>query len=261
MSRFSFKHFQYLKDCPLQQKIQCHWTRTTTSTNDNLKEYIRKNLLNSPYALLARHQTSGRGTKGKSWSSQHEALMFSVAYPLSTQKYLSMIPLIVGFSILKTLAKLNIPLQLKWPNDLLLNQGKLGGILCEVIRNYCVIGVGINLEQPTLPYTTQGWPVSSLQNIGRHIALDSPECAALWHDILEDLLFYLEYFSHLNTISHFVSQWNQCDYLYQKDITFTVSTSSTVHIGKSLGINHRGRYQIFTSQGVESFHDISILPF
>lgn len=256
---FEFQHFHFLKRLVLPRPIQFHWVEQTTSTNDDLKNFTRTHNIQIPYALLAKRQTAGRGTKGKTWCSQQEALMFSLAYPLKYQHNLSLLPLLTGLSVLQTLAQHQIPLQLKWPNDLFYAQAKLGGILCEITRNVCIIGIGINITLPPISITTQGWPITSLQEAGYPHNYYSPEIAHLWFDLVFDLVTQLDNLPHIS-ISEFITKWNQADLLYQKPLRFSVANTDSNQLGIGQGINTLGRYQILTKQGIQSFHDITIFP-
>ena len=113
--------------------------------------------------LVAEQQTAGRGRLGRPWRSAAGAsLTFSLGLPLRPADW-SGLSLAVGLSLAESLAPAtdSAPtLQLKWPNDLWLNQCKLGGILVETAswgdQRYVVIGVGLNVTQPAedLPTTT-----------------------------------------------------------------------------------------------------------
>lgn len=124
----------------------------TQSTNQYLIDSIRN--LKSGDVCLAEYQKKGRGTYGKNWYS-----------PFGYNLYLSMywrfskgisnilsISLITGIVIAETINKLtNSNILIKWPNDLILNKKKIGGILIESINkkniNHTIIGIGINIKK------------------------------------------------------------------------------------------------------------------
>lgn len=105
--------------------------------------------------LVAEHQNAGRGRLGRQWQSQAGAsLTFSLGLPLKPANW-SGLSLAVGVSLAESLEPTNgqpPALQLKWPNDLWLEQRKLGGILVETAnwgdQRYVVIGVGLNVALP-----------------------------------------------------------------------------------------------------------------
>jgi BirA family biotin operon repressor/biotin-[acetyl-CoA-carboxylase] ligase len=117
--------------------------------------------------LVAEHQNAGRGRLGRQWQSQAGAsLTFSLGLPLQPANW-SGLSLAVGVSLAESLEPANgkpPTLQLKWPNDLWLGQRKLGGILVETAswgdQRYVVIGVGLNVMQPTEDFSATASPTS-----------------------------------------------------------------------------------------------------
>jgi BirA family biotin operon repressor/biotin-[acetyl-CoA-carboxylase] ligase len=105
--------------------------------------------------LVAEQQNAGRGRMGRHWHSAAGAgLTFSLGLPLQPADW-SGLSLAVGVSLAESLEPATgqrPALQLKWPNDLWLNQRKLGGILVETAswgaQRYVVIGVGLNVLPP-----------------------------------------------------------------------------------------------------------------
>ena len=107
-----------------------------------------------PIAVIALQQTAGKGQWGRSWQSSLGGLYLSVAInvdiPLDQSFHLIMTS---AWGIAKILRIYNIPIFLKWPNDLILRNHKLGGIKIETRTNKetiksAVIGVGINWNNP-----------------------------------------------------------------------------------------------------------------
>jgi len=103
-----------------------------------------------PCLLVAEHQSHGRGRQGRSWHSTAGAsLTFSISLPLEVADW-SGLSLVVGTAIAEALDPHGDRLRLKWPNDLWLDQRKLGGILIETVPagnlRMAVIGVGLNIS-------------------------------------------------------------------------------------------------------------------
>jgi len=107
-----------------------------------------------PRALLGEVQTAGRGRRGRRWvSAPGDSLCLSLrwasARPLAAQGPL---PLVAGLACAEALRGLGAPVQVKWPNDLVVAAGKLGGLLVEARGegngSIAVLGVGINLRLP-----------------------------------------------------------------------------------------------------------------
>lgn len=103
-----------------------------------------------PCLLIAEHQTHGRGRQGRSWHSTAGAsLTFSLSLPLEVADW-SGLSLVVGTALAEGLDPDGGRLRLKWPNDLWLDDRKLGGILIETVpagqSRMAVVGVGLNIS-------------------------------------------------------------------------------------------------------------------
>ena len=116
------------------------------STNDILDD----DTTTRDRVLIARHQTGGRGRQGRSWETVDGALCFSVlhAFPLEVPPALA---LWAGIALIERLREMGLGQPcLNWPNDLMYDSAKFGGILTECrIRGgqtRCVVGVGVNVE-------------------------------------------------------------------------------------------------------------------
>jgi BirA family biotin operon repressor/biotin-[acetyl-CoA-carboxylase] ligase len=106
--------------------------------------------------LVARRQTAGRGRQGREWFDGAGNLMGSTAVLLGEggppPASLSFVAaLAVRDAVAEVLCE-GESLALKWPNDVLLDGGKLSGILLEMVRGAIVVGIGVNLAHaPQLP--------------------------------------------------------------------------------------------------------------
>ena len=125
---------------------------TINSTNTFLLDNC-KNIPNGT-VVIANHQTEGRGRIGRNWvNEKDENLMFSVLFTNFKNNQLSLLPLITGLAVVNSIKKIydNIQVDIKWPNDIIINSKKISGILCEsrISSNsvYAVLGIGVNLCQ------------------------------------------------------------------------------------------------------------------
>lgn len=103
------------------------------------------------FLLRADVQESGRGSKGRRWESGKGGLYYSLKFPEKVFDRPSPVLLLGACSVWKdTLGdlfpSLRSRLSLKWPNDLLLSNKKLGGFIGEKISEYFYLGVGINVN-------------------------------------------------------------------------------------------------------------------
>jgi len=129
-----------------------HLTRVT-STMDVARSWAGEGRCAPPFWILADEQTAGRGRQGRRWHSSpgnlHATGVFATARPLNE---LPSLALVAGLAVLDTLVPLLMQperIRLKWPNDVLLTERKLAGILCESERldgqTLVLVGIGVNL--------------------------------------------------------------------------------------------------------------------
>jgi BirA family biotin operon repressor/biotin-[acetyl-CoA-carboxylase] ligase len=128
----------------------------TGSTNADLLEQARAGAAEG-LVLVAEVQTAGRGRLGRSWSAPPGAgLIFSVLLRPSEvpPTRLGWLPLLTGVTVATAVRdQAGLPASLKWPNDVLVGERKLAGILAEAHGDAVVVGVGLNvtLSQAGLP--------------------------------------------------------------------------------------------------------------
>jgi BirA family biotin operon repressor/biotin-[acetyl-CoA-carboxylase] ligase len=104
-------------------------------------------------SFLAVSQWAGRGHKGRRWRSPEGNLFVSFVGP-PFQRDLGIFPSVLfGFIVVQSLRFLGVRTSLKWPNDLIFNDAKLGGILIQERPEQFLVGIGINLR--TLPQEAQ----------------------------------------------------------------------------------------------------------
>ena len=118
----------------------------------NTQEYALSELLSEPILVISYSQEKGKGTSNKTWLNADQALACSLAVKQEDIKLQnSLIPLLSGYVFTEVLKDIN--LRLKWPNDIILNNLKVGGILVEKSGNNICIGMGINYfwEKPAIP--------------------------------------------------------------------------------------------------------------
>lgn len=125
--------------------------KVVPSTNTWLKEKTPPVLCESVRAVS---QISGQGRRGRTWFSGEagENLAFSMVVP-HEQRSPMLVPLRAALALQRAL-KDYLPIQIKWPNDLVRSGKKLGGVLSEshpTLRNAAIVGVGLNVHARTFP--------------------------------------------------------------------------------------------------------------
>lgn len=139
----------------------------TESTNNYAMQLIDGNTAQHGMTITARSQTHGKGQRGRVWADEpgNSLLMSVIVQPVHSLSQQFLFNAAISVAIAKVLQNIaaEMPVYIKWPNDLILNDKKAGGILIEnVLRganwSYSVIGIGINVLQlhfpPELPHAT-----------------------------------------------------------------------------------------------------------
>ena len=123
----------------------------TQSTNNDLKSEIRKSAEPVFAVIRADKQAGGRGRLGRTFISPDGGLYFSASFPLcGKETNIPFLTLLAGLAASEAIDELtNSETRIKWPNDIYLEDKKLGGILCELVSgtSLCaVVGIGINID-------------------------------------------------------------------------------------------------------------------
>jgi BirA family transcriptional regulator, biotin operon repressor / biotin---[acetyl-CoA-carboxylase] ligase len=97
-----------------------------------------------PILVTAARQLRGRGRSGRKWVHAERAVAASLSLALDWEPHrLGVVPLVAGLA-----AADSFPVALKWPNDLMRDRAKVGGILVEFADGVVVVGIGVNLFWP-----------------------------------------------------------------------------------------------------------------
>ena len=128
----------------------------TASTQSDLVARVRAGDARAGDVIAAEYQSGGRGRLKRTFDApKSSALLFSIYIePQRNRDDWGWIPLIAGVSVAQILSQFNA--QVKWPNDILIDNKKVAGLITEVIGNGVVIGIGINvaMEPAELPVPT-----------------------------------------------------------------------------------------------------------
>lgn len=126
-----------------------YYFKTLTSTNNQARELAKKNKNN--LVIIAEKQRKGRGRFGRKWSSGLGGLYMTILIKESNLDNVKYLTFIAAVSVTKTIKKFtNLNAKVKWPNDVLVNNKKICGILTEIVsgkENYVLIGIGVNVNQ------------------------------------------------------------------------------------------------------------------
>ncbi|MCR4509491.1 bifunctional biotin--[acetyl-CoA-carboxylase] ligase/biotin operon repressor BirA [Pseudomonas sp. 32.2.56] len=139
-----------------------------------------------PFYVLAERQTSGRGRRGRSWVSPFgENIYYSLVLRIDGgMRQLEGMSLAVGLALLQVVRDCGVSSAgLKWPNDVLVGERKLAGILLELSGDpadvcHVVIGIGLNVNMLAAEVGAIGQPWTSMRmELGRQLDRNDLVCA------------------------------------------------------------------------------------
>lgn len=223
------------------------------STNTLLLERAAQGAL-SGSVIVADRQTAGRGSRGRSWlASPESSLTFSVLWRFDGGlERLSGLSLAVGVAVVHALEVCAAAgVKLKWPNDILYGDAKLGGILVELQcapgSALAVIGIGLNLRLPDEFGTANGFsmPPAALDQILAPL----PERHALFAQLLIELAHVFDRFSE-GGFSALRKQW-QARHAWQDRPVRLLRDGRVEKEGICRGADTDGALLVQTADGVE----------
>ena len=126
----------------------------TFDTLDSTNSYLKRNgkYLDHFTVVQANHQEQGKGRLGRSWQDQGNSLLFSILLKEKIEpERVPLLSLLAGASVVLTLEHYGLTPLVKWPNDTLVSEKKISGILTEAVSEgediFYIVGIGINLNQ------------------------------------------------------------------------------------------------------------------
>ena len=144
------------------------------STNLEARRLIESGSIKSKSVIFAYQQTAGQGSRGRKWRSDKSGnLLATYIFPIEkdwpVKNYLALYPVSLSvYAFIFDLLETPQNIQIKWPNDLLLNEEKIGGMLHEIVdyngQFFFIAGIGLNIAWH--PEQTDNFPATSL---ARHL--------------------------------------------------------------------------------------------
>jgi BirA family biotin operon repressor/biotin-[acetyl-CoA-carboxylase] ligase len=218
----------------------------------------------SSEALLAEYQTAGRGRRGRSWvAPPGGSICLSLSWMFrEVPRDLGALGLVAGVCALRALSHLGVErVRLKWPNDLLVDDRKLGGILIELRAESSgpacvVIGIGLNVALgATLleKIATMGLAPIDLAAAGLKEPARNGVAAGLISSFVAGLLEF-----ERDGLKPFVREWMEADALRGRPVTVTAAESFAKGVAR--GIDLDGALLVETPQGLLRFisGDVSV---
>ena len=193
----------------------------------------------APFVILAERQTAGRGRRGRKWVSPFaENIYYSLVLRMDGgMRQLEGLSLVVGLAVLNALRAVGVSdAGLKWPNDVLVSNKKIAGILLELVGDpadvcHVVLGIGINVNMRVASEVDQAWTSVFLES---GVATNRNELVSKLSDSLRMYLKRHE----LSGFSAIQSEWEQ-NHLWQGREVSLIAGVHQVN-GTVMGIDRQG---------------------
>jgi BirA family biotin operon repressor/biotin-[acetyl-CoA-carboxylase] ligase len=225
------------------------------STNDFLKDLVRQQNVENFTVVTAENQTKGKGQMGAVWNSEiGKNLIMSVLVKdfLFNSKDVFNLNIAVSLAVINSLENVQIPnLSIKWPNDIMSGNKKIGGILIENSFKSnnsidSIIGIGLNVNQIYFENLPQA---SSLALITNAI-FDKDE---LLHFIIDNLKSILKSWK----IEASILTENYSNLLFNKDILMPFQKlDQSIFMGRIIGVSSNGQLKILSDKGLPLDFDV-----
>ena len=218
----------------------------TDSTNTQAKSLGEGDAPNGTL-VVAGKQESGRGRRGRSFESPAGTGIFMTLLlrPEIEPQNASMLTLVSALAVAKGIEHMvDLPVQIKWPNDIVINGKKVCGILTEMSAqmdyvNYIVIGIGINVSNEEFPEEIKDVATSIYLESGKHV-----NRAMLIEKIWEEFEDYYELYEKTQDLSSLVKEYDS--YLVNRGQKVRVLDPKEPYEGKAMGITDRGELIVDT---------------
>jgi len=233
------------------------------STNSYLQRFGDPNL-GKANVCIAEQQSAGKGRHGKSWKSIFGgSLLYSISwmFPQMPRDF-SALTLAVGVEVQETLADLGFRnVQLKWPNDLLVENAKLGGILLEVAQRkegiQLVCGVGMNILHG-IDASEVEQKLVSLQDILPENKKTEEICRNYLAAKITDRLIALFRIYPSKGFTLWKTRWQNAHAFAGDNVQ--VTSPEKIVKGIALGVDQEGAFLVQTEDKIERFisNDVSV---
>ena len=219
--------------------FKLYWYPRLGSTNDQAAMLRKRGELFAPAIVLTGCQTAGRGRGGNSWWSRRGVLTVTFVFPINDRVAPHQLPLLAGLA-LRDAAALLAPegrVQLKWPNDLLIDGRKLAGLLCERVHKADLVGLGmnVNINPCTAPRELRGrmtslaeWSATPLDLTAVLISLSRALHAMLTHQ-------------NERTFGEHLRQYDRHHALIGRRVSISDGGTTPTLTGKCEGLDPMGR--------------------
>ena len=247
--------------------------RTISSTQTLALAHARRLLMrqttDAPGALVAayvaRTQTHGYGQHGRRWRSPPGGLYLSAVFApwpvedtVAGQGLAPLLPLAMGVGIVRAARSRGLTAVLRWPNDILLDDKKIAGVLCQGVcagqRRSLVVGVGININNDPCAWGG-GW--KSLATSWRASMGRSYHLEAVLHEVLRRLdTAARQVLAGAGRRAALLAAIGRLDALAGRLVT--VRSGGVIVTGRAAGITVTGALRLRTGQGWRQFETAAV---
>jgi BirA family biotin operon repressor/biotin-[acetyl-CoA-carboxylase] ligase len=194
---------------------------------------------------LAELQTAGRGRRGRHWIAPFgSGICLSIGWQFAeAPPTFSALSLAVGVAVTRALRRFNANINLKWPNDLIWQQRKLGGILLEMRGEsagpaHVVIGIGLNVKMPAAARIALAEQQAALiADVHEVLRERTPSRSALAGALVDEVVTMLQTFASCG-FAPFINEWRKLDAL--ADAAVKVITGTATISGLARGVDDDG---------------------
>ena len=245
-----------------KQGFRAQLKHECSSSNDEIMALARQSADLAHKALCVAHfQTKGRGRQGRSWvNRQGECLMFSLGWTFDKPQYeLGSLALVVALACRRALADIGLDVNIKWPNDLVVANDKLAGILIETARvenkTVAIIGIGINF---VLPKEVEN--ATSVQALFQTASKQGVSVKTLLNAVLTQLDALLNEYAQ-NGFASCVGEYNAANRDTDRPVLL-LQEGRVVHEGVVKGVDAQGALRLQTDKGEKTIvsGEISLRP-
>ncbi len=177
------------------------YLESVPSTQEYLKNLLREKRVSAPYAVVAKIQTQGKGSRDNSWIGAEGNLFLSFALSIkSLPKDLKIASASIYFAyILKmTLEAEKSQVWLKWPNDFYIGEQKIGGLITHLLDDTLVCGLGMNVKQSVRGFAKLDIVISQEKLLEKYF--QNLEKAFSWKQIFSK--YKLEFYKSQSFFTH-----------------------------------------------------------
>jgi len=235
-------------------RVSIHRLITCSSTNDVAKDMARQGALEGT-VVVSEEQTAGRGTKGRSWYSGRGQGLYVSLLLRPGRPEISLLALAAGLAVQEAVQRSHhLIVQLRWPNDIVWEGKKLGGVLCESgflgnRQDYVILGIGLNVnhEENDFPVDIRARAVSM-----RMAIKEKADGESLLRQLLSSLERWSGIFFRADGRLDIVQAFERCS-AFEKGDPLTVMTNDKRVQGVFQGIDPSGALLVEDETGIHRY--------